>query len=59
MSLPGWGVRERRRGGSHYTHPAAPAPQLPGVLYEPRGRQMLRNIRELIELFAAVPQAPS
>jgi len=35
-------------------HTAALAPQLDGVLYEPRGRRVLRNIREPVELFAAV-----
>jgi class 3 adenylate cyclase len=33
---------------------AALAPELPGVLYEPRGRRALRNVREPVELFAAV-----
>ena len=33
---------------------AALAPDLDGVLYEPRGRQQLRNVREPVELFAAV-----
>jgi adenylate cyclase len=33
---------------------AALAADLEGVLYEPRGRQMLRNVREPVELFAAV-----
>ena len=33
---------------------AALAPELDGVLYEPRGRQPLRNVREPVELFAAV-----
>jgi class 3 adenylate cyclase/YHS domain-containing protein len=33
---------------------AALAPELDGVLYEPRGRRELRNIREPVELFAAV-----
>ena len=33
---------------------AALAPTLPGVYYEPRGRQELRNVREPVELFAAV-----
>jgi adenylate cyclase len=33
---------------------AALAPQLDGVLYEPRGRRELRNVREPVELFAAV-----
>jgi adenylate cyclase len=35
-------------------HTAALAPDLEGVFYEPRGRQELRNIREPVELFAAV-----
>jgi adenylate cyclase len=35
-------------------HTAALAPDLDGVLYEPRGRQALRNVREPVELFAAV-----
>ena len=35
-------------------HTAALAPQLDGVLYEPRGRRELRNVREPVELFAAV-----
>jgi class 3 adenylate cyclase len=35
-------------------HTAALAPGLEGVHYEPRGRQELRNIREPVELFAAV-----
>ena len=35
-------------------HTAALAPDLPGVFYEPRGRQALRNVREPVELFAAV-----
>ena len=33
---------------------AALAPDLDGVLYEPRGRRTLRNVREPVELFAAV-----
>jgi class 3 adenylate cyclase/YHS domain-containing protein len=33
---------------------AALAPELEGVLYEPRGRRELRNVREPVELFAAV-----
>jgi adenylate cyclase len=33
---------------------AALAPELEGVLYEPRGRRMLRNVRDPVELFAAV-----
>jgi class 3 adenylate cyclase/YHS domain-containing protein len=36
---------------------AALAPQLEGVLYEPRGRRELRNVREPVELFAAVRAA--
>jgi class 3 adenylate cyclase/YHS domain-containing protein len=32
---------------------AALAPQLDGVIYEPRGRRLLRNVREPVELFAA------
>ena len=38
-------------------HTAALAPDLDGVLYEPRGRQPLRNVREPVELFAAVRPA--
>ena len=38
---------------------AALAPQLAGVLYEPRGRRALRNVREPVELFAAVRAAES
>ena len=33
---------------------AALAPQPEGVVYEPRGRRELRNVREPVELFAAV-----
>ncbi|HEX2086814.1 MAG TPA: adenylate/guanylate cyclase domain-containing protein [Solirubrobacteraceae bacterium] len=33
---------------------AALAPDLEGVLYEPRGRRQLRNVRDPVELFAAV-----
>lgn len=33
---------------------AARAPDLEGVLYEPRGRRELRNVLEPVELFAAV-----
>jgi adenylate cyclase len=33
---------------------AALAPELEGVFYEPRGREALRNVREPIELFAAL-----
>lgn len=35
-------------------HTAALAPELEGVLYESRGRRLLRNVRDPIELFAAV-----
>jgi len=35
-------------------HTAALAPDLEGVLYEPRGRRLLRNVRDPVELFAAV-----
>lgn len=35
-------------------HTAAMAPRLEGVLYEPRGRRELRNVREPVELVAAV-----
>jgi adenylate cyclase len=35
---------------------AALAPVLEGIFYQPRGRQTLRNIREPVELFAAIPQ---
>jgi YHS domain-containing protein len=37
-------------------HTAALAPALDGIFYQSRGRQTLRNIREPIELFAAIPQ---
>jgi adenylate cyclase len=33
---------------------AALAPDLEGVFYEPRGREALRNVRDPVELFAAV-----
>ena len=33
---------------------AALAPELDGVLYEPRGRQVLRNVAEPVEIFAAL-----
>ena len=33
---------------------AALAPDLPGVLYESRGRQVLRNVSEPLEIFAVV-----
>jgi adenylate cyclase len=35
---------------------AAAAPQVEGVLYESRGRQTLRNLRDPVELVAAVRQ---
>jgi adenylate cyclase len=35
-------------------HTAALAPDLPGVLYQPHGRQQLRNVREPVELFAVL-----
>jgi adenylate cyclase len=35
-------------------HTAALAPTIDGVYYEPRGRHALRNVREPVELFAAV-----
>jgi class 3 adenylate cyclase/YHS domain-containing protein len=35
-------------------HTAALAPELEGILYEPRGRRLLRNVRDPVELFAAV-----
>jgi adenylate cyclase len=34
-------------------------PDLEGVFYEPRGRQTFRNVREPVELFAAVRQGPA
>jgi YHS domain-containing protein len=37
-------------------HTAALAPALEGIFYRPRGRQTLRNIREPVELFVAIPQ---
>jgi class 3 adenylate cyclase/YHS domain-containing protein len=37
-------------------HTAALAPALDGIFYQSRGRQRLRNIREPLELFAAIPQ---
>ena len=33
---------------------AALAPQLPGVIYESRGRHELRNVSEPVELFAVI-----
>jgi adenylate cyclase len=35
-------------------HTAALAPELEGVLYEPRGREVLRHVRDPVEIFAAV-----
>jgi adenylate cyclase len=35
-------------------HTAALAPDIEAVYYEPRGRQELRNVREPVDLFAAV-----
>jgi adenylate cyclase len=32
---------------------AALAPRLEGIIYQPRGRQTLRNVRDPVELFAA------
>ena len=40
-------------------HTAALAPEIPGVLYESRGRQTLRNVREPVELIAAVREGQS
>jgi len=40
-------------------HTAALAPDLEGVFYESRGRQVLRNVREPVEVFAAVHQSES
>ena len=37
-------------------HTAALAPDLEGVVYESRGRQTLRNVRDPVELVAAVRQ---
>ena len=36
-------------------HTAALVPELESVFYEPRGREALRNVREPVELFAALP----
>jgi YHS domain-containing protein len=33
---------------------AALVPELDGVFYDPRGRTVLRNVREPVELFAAI-----
>jgi class 3 adenylate cyclase len=38
---------------------AALAPELAGVFYEPRGREVLRNVREPVEIFAALRQSES
>jgi adenylate cyclase len=38
---------------------AALAPELGGVFYDPRGRHVLRNVREPVEVFAAVRQSES
>jgi adenylate cyclase len=40
-------------------HTAALAPEIPGVLYESRGRQTLRNVRDAVELIAAVREGQS
>jgi adenylate cyclase len=40
-------------------HTAALAPDLGGVLYEARGREVLRNVREPVEIFAAVRRSES
>jgi adenylate cyclase len=40
-------------------HTASLAPDLEGVLYESRGRHALRNVREPVELVAAVRHEPS
>jgi adenylate cyclase len=40
-------------------HTAALAPELQGVIYESRGREALRNVREPVEIFAAVRQSES
>ncbi len=39
-------------------HTAALAPAIDGVYYDPRGRHAMRNVREPVELFAAVRTAP-
>ena len=36
-------------------HTAALAPDLEGVVYQSRGRQVLRNVAEPVEIFAVVP----
>lgn len=38
---------------------AALVPELAGVFYESRGREVLRNVREPVEIFAAVRQSES
>jgi adenylate cyclase len=38
---------------------AALVPELGGVVYEPRGREVLRNVREPVEIFAAVRKSES
>jgi adenylate cyclase len=38
---------------------AALVPELEGVMYESRGREVLRNVREPVEIFAAVRQSES
>jgi adenylate cyclase len=40
-------------------HTAALAPELGGVFYESRGREVLRNVREPVEIFAAIRQSES
>jgi YHS domain-containing protein len=40
-------------------HTAALAPDPGGVFYESRGREALRNVREPVEIFAAVRQSES
>jgi adenylate cyclase len=40
-------------------HTAALTPELEGVFYEPRGREALRNVREPVEIFAAIRQSES
>lgn len=40
-------------------HTAALAPELEGVFYESRGREALHNVREPVEIFAAIRQSES
>jgi adenylate cyclase len=40
-------------------HTAALAPELGGIFYEPRGREALRNVREPVDIFAAIRQSQS